>query len=421
MTTTVVDAHNLSKCYPTYASNLARFGSWFGLPIAATGEFWALRDFSARLNAGEALAVIGANGAGKSTLLKVITGAVRPTTGHIALNGDVAAILELGLGFNVELTGRQNVYHAAGLRGFSRDRIDAMMPEIEAFAELPGFFDKPLRVYSSGMQARLAFALVTAARPQLLIVDEILSVGDAYFQHKSFERIRRFKEAGTAILFVSHSMGDVRALCDRVILLEKGRVIRDGAADEVIDLYHAKIAQQEAAALTIDQRRAKNGWLVTRSGTFDATVAHVDLLHGETREPIGAAQVGQPLLARFSVVAHRPVANLVLGCMLRDRTGHVVWGSNTWHTRQSLGDLRQGEEVEFFLNFPCNLGPGSYSLTHALTVGHHHAFGNYEWVDNSLVFEVINVDRPFFIGTTHLDAAFEIKRTTAWTPSPASA
>lgn len=417
---TVLDVHNIGKRYTRFSSNLALFASWVGVPVAHTHEFWALRDISMTLRAGEALGVIGQNGAGKSTLLKLVSGTVRPSTGHIRVGGRVAAILELGLGFNLELTGRQNIYHAAGLRGFSPAQVDELVPDIEAFAELDGFFDEPLRVYSSGMQARLAFSLVTAARPDLLVVDEILSVGDAYFQHKSFQRIRRFKEAGTAILLVSHSMTDVRALCDRAILLDKGRPLREGSPDAIIDLYNAKLAEKEAAALSIEQRRQKNGWSFTRSGSYDATVSAVEVIDEDSGEILGVVRVGQAIAFRLLVTVHRAVPDLVLGCMIRDRTGHVVWGTNTWHTQQTLSSLQPGDEIEFRLRTRCNLGPGSYSLTHALTVGHHHAFGNYEWIDNNLVFDVVNANRAFFIGTTHLDAAFEIKRSAEWARQIAS-
>jgi lipopolysaccharide transport system ATP-binding protein len=419
MTSIALDVQSIGKRYARYGSHLAQFASWFGLPVTHTHEFWALREVSMTLRAGEALGVIGQNGAGKSTLLKLISGTVQPTVGHIRLWGSVAAILELGLGFNTELTGRQNVYHAAGLRGLSPAQVDALLPDIEAFAELGTFFDEPLRVYSSGMQARLAFSLVTAARPDLLIVDEILSVGDAYFQHKSFQRIRQFKEEGTAILLVSHSMGDVRALCDRAILLDKGRPVREGSPDEIIELYNARLAEKEAASLSIEQRRQKNGWSLTRSGTFDATASSIDLL-GEDGESVGVVRVGQPIIIRIVARVHREIPSLVLGCMIRDRTGHVVWGTNTWHTQQAVSGLRGGDEVEFRLRTHCNLGPGSYALTHALTVGHHHAFGNYEWIDNNLVFEVVNADRTFFIGTTHLDAAFDIRRSPECSPQIAS-
>lgn len=415
----VVEADGVGKCYPAFASNMARFARWFGAPIAPTREFWALQDFSLRLSDGEALAVIGANGAGKSTLLKLMTGAVRPTTGRLQLSGSVGAILELGVGFSGELTGRQNIYQAAGFRGLSRRQVDELMPQIQDFAELGDFFDEPLRIYSSGMQARLAFSLVTAVRPDVLIVDEVLSVGDAYFQHKSFDLIRRFKDAGTAIVFVSHGMGDVRALCDRVVLLEKGRVTRAGPPDEVIDLYNAKIAEQEATSFSIEQRRQRNGWTRTRSGSLDATVTEIELLDAEAGKLVEVARVGQNLLLRLRATVHRAVPNLVLGCIIRDRTGHVVWGSNTWHTQQSLPVVGAGEDVEFQLRFPCNLGPGSYALSHALCVGHHHAFGNFEWIDNNLVFEVVNAGHPFFIGSNHLPAAFDVKRSSPWTQTAA--
>jgi lipopolysaccharide transport system ATP-binding protein len=410
MTAAVLNAHKIGKRYQAFSSNSARFAHWLGMPVRHVSEFWAVEDFSATLHAGEALALIGQNGAGKSTLLKLFAGTVRPSTGSIHIAGRSSAILELGLGFNPEFTGRQNVFQACGLMGLAPAEIERRIPSIQEFAEIGDFFDQPLRVYSSGMQARLAFSVATAVRPDLLIIDEILSVGDGYFQHKSFDRIRLFKRMGTAILFVSHSMGDVRALCDRVVLLDRGRSVKEGRPDEVIDYYNAKIALKEAESLTIEQRREKGGWVVTRSGSFEATVKSVALLDADTVEEVAVARVGQRLVIKLIAAVHRDVASLVLGYMMRDRTGHVVWGTNTWHTQQSLSGLRQGEEVEFVLPFTCGLGPGSYSLTHALTVGQTHTAGNYEWIDNHLVFDVVNDNQPYFIGTTHLQAEFRIRR-----------
>ncbi|HWK65516.1 MAG TPA: ABC transporter ATP-binding protein [Rhizobiaceae bacterium] len=405
----VLSVSGVGKCYATYSSNLARFATWFGASARPVSEYWAVKDVSFDLRPGEALALIGQNGAGKSTLLKLITGTVRPTKGQIAVNGSISAILELGLGFNPEFTGRQNIYQAGGLMGFSREKLANLMPEIEAFAEIGEFFDQPLRVYSSGMQARLAFALVTAVRPDVLIVDEVLSVGDAYFQHKSFDRIRRFKEEGAAILFVSHSMGDVRALCDRVLLLDKGTVIKDGQPDEVVDYYNAMIAEKESAKLTIEQKRS-NGWVHTRSGTFDVTADSIQLLDADSRQPVDTARVGQNLLLRLVARAKTDVPRLVLGYMLRDRAGHVIWGTNTWHTKQVLRSLKAGEAVEFELRFVCNLGQGSYSFSPALVSSDTHLEDNYEWQDNAVVFDVVNVDRHSFIGSSWLDASFEINR-----------
>lgn len=400
---------NAGKCYASYRSNLHRFANWFGVPVQLLDKYWAVRDISLSLSSGEALALIGQNGAGKSTLLKMITGTVRPTTGSIAVGGRISAILELGLGFNPEFTGRQNVYQAGGLMGHSREELTARMPEIEDFAEIGPFFDEPLRVYSSGMQARLAFSLATAVPPDILIVDEVLSVGDSYFQHKSFDRIRQFKEDGVAILFVSHSMGDVCALCDRVLLLDKGHMLKDGLPDEVVDYYNALIAEKENAKLTVEQRRKKDGWLYTRSGTLEVTAVALELLDAESGEPMATARVGQNLLLRLMARAEADIPRLVLGYMLRDRTGHVVWGTNTWHTKQVLTDVRAGEPVEFLMPFTCTLGPGSYSFSPALVSSETHLENNYEWQDNAIVFDVVNTDHRIFIGSAWLDASFTIR------------
>lgn len=406
MSNVVLQAKNVSKRYVSYASNLARLRSWFGAAVSPTSEFWAVRDVSFNLERGEAVALIGQNGAGKSTLLKLITGTVRPSTGSVAVAGRVSAILELGLGFNHELTGRQNVFQAGGLMGFSRDQIENLMQDIEDFAELGDFFDKPLRVYSSGMHARLAFSLVTASRPDVLIVDEVLSVGDSYFQHKSFDKIRKFKEEGVAILFVSHSMGDVRALCDRVLLLDAGNVIVDGHPDHAVDYYNAMIAEKDRNRSKIEQKIKTGGWQYTRSGNYAVRAKKVELLDNASGELVSTAIVGQSLRLHVTAVVEKFTPKLVLGIMLRDRTGHVVWGTNTWHTKQVLTDVPAGSEVEFTVNFPCNLGPGSYSITLALTGSDTHLTENFDWQDNALVFDVVNAGKNYFIGSSHLPAEF---------------
>lgn len=410
MNRTVLHVQGVGKRYVEYQSELSRIASWFGIRSQPTSEYWAVRDVSFRQKAGEALALIGQNGAGKSTMLKLITGTVRPTTGKIAVGGRISAILELGLGFDPDLTGRQNVYQAGGLMGHSSAALTALLPEIEAFAEIGDFFDHPLRTYSSGMQARLAFALATAVRPELLIIDEVLSVGDSYFQHKSFKRIREFKDQGTSILLVTHSMGDVRELCDRVILLDKGRLLRDGLPDEVVDYYNALIADKENAKLTIEQRRRQDGWSESRSGTFEAVVKRIALLDAETDTEVRTVRVGQPLKLRIEITAAVDIPQLVLGIMIRDRTGHILFGTNTWHTKQIAENVKADETLMYTIRFDCDLGPGSYSISPALTDSSTHLERNYEWTDNMVVFDVVNFDRVFFIGSSHLDARFDISR-----------
>lgn len=401
---------NLGKSYRQWGSEWRRVASWFLPFIAPREEHWVLKDVSFSIGPGEAIGIVGQNGAGKSTLLKLITGTTSPTQGQVQLRGRVAAILELGMGFSPDLTGRQNAYHSAGLMGYSQAEIERAMPEIEAFAEVGEYFDQPVRTYSSGMQMRVAFSVATAFKPDLLIVDEALSVGDSYFQHKSFDRMRQFKEEGVSIMLVTHSMGDIRTLCDRAILLDKGRVLKDGQPDEVVDYYNALIAEKENAKLNVEQRREKNGWLLTRSGTGEARVEKLQLLDASSGDELAVAQVGQAVELRLEASIRADIPNLVLGYMIRDKQGHVIWGTNTWHTRQIQKDVKSGETVVFRLPFTCTLGPGSYSVSPALVSSDTHLTDNYEWVDNLLVFDVINMNQEYFIGSNWLDAQFSIFR-----------
>jgi lipopolysaccharide transport system ATP-binding protein len=213
MSEPILCVDNLGKAYQSYGSEWRRMLSWFGAPVKPVEERWVLRHVNLSIQPGEAVGIVGQNGAGKSILLKLITGTLRPTEGSMRIHGRIAAILELGMSFNPEFTGRRNVYHVAGLMGFSQEEIKKVMPEIESFAEIGAYFDEPVRTYSSGMQVRVMFAVATAWRPEILIVDEALSVGDTYFQHKSFNRIREFQEMGTTLLIVSHDRSSIQTLC----------------------------------------------------------------------------------------------------------------------------------------------------------------------------------------------------------------
>lgn len=400
---------NLGKAYQSWDSEWRRVASWFARDIQPTSERWVLKDVSFRVGSGEVVGIVGQNGAGKSTLLKLVTGTAQPTTGSVSVRGRVAAILELGMGFNPEMTGRQNAAHAAGLMGMRQREIEAAMPEIEAFAELGDYFDQVLRTYSSGMQMRVAFGVATAFRPDLLIIDEALAVGDTYFQHKSFDRIRRFKDDGVSILFVTHGMGAIRSLCDRVLLFDQGRLVRDGLPDEVVDYYNAMITEKEGGRLSIEQRRQKNGWLLTKSGTGAAQVSSMRLLD-DTGTDIAVAHVGQRLTIAVEARAVEDLPRVVLGLMIRDQHGHIVWGSNTWHTQQVMEDVRRDTALKMDIAFTCTLGPGSYSVTVALTSSESHMSDNFEWIDNLVVFDVVNLDRSYFVGSTWLDAQFATER-----------
>lgn len=394
MTTRLI-VKGVGKRFVRWRSELLRVVSWFGVPLKPTEEHWVLRDISFTVRAGESVGIVGQNGAGKSTLLKLITGTSRPTTGTITQLGTVSAILELGMGFNPDLTGRQNVFHAAGLMGHSQAAIEAVIAEIEAFAEIGDYFDAPVRTYSSGMQMRVAFSVATAFQPDLLIVDEALSVGDAYFVHKCFDRIRAYRETGTSLLFVSHDPGAVQALCDRAILIEGGKVVLDSDPKQVIDYYNALIAQKEKGEIAVEA--FAEGSARVESGTQEAVIEQVQLL-GADGTPTEHIEAGAAVRLRVTAVVHVSLERLVFGYMLRDRLGQVIFGTNTYHTEQVLAGLAAGEKLTFEAAFVASLGPGTYSVSVALTDAQDHLSRNYQWRDTALVFSVANVDHPYFIG-----------------------
>lgn len=403
----LLSVHDLGKAYRSYRSEWQRFARWFGLPVRPDEEHWVLRHIDFSIEPGEAIGIVGQNGAGKSTLLKMITGTLQPTEGRVDVNGRIAAILELGMGFNPELTGRQNVRHAAGLMGFGTERTEAVMPQIESFSEIGEYFDEAVRTYSSGMQMRVAFSVATAVRPEILIVDEALSVGDAYFQHKSFDRIREFQRQGTTLLIVSHDRSAIQSLCNRALLLENGILIKDGNPEEVMDFYNAIIAEKENATVVVN--RLEDGRAQTRSGTGEAGVAALALLN-ETGEAVEFVDVGQPVRLRVEIRTHADLPELVFGYMIKDRLGQPVFGTNTYHLGLKISRAAKDEPITLTFSFPANLGPGSYSIATALHQGDNHLSANYEWRDHALLFNVVNISRQPFVGVNWIPPQVECAR-----------
>lgn len=395
MKAVVLQVQNVGKSFRDYGSEWRRFGGWFGMHSSNVKDHWVLRNISFAVHAGEALGIVGQNGAGKSTLLKIITGTLGATEGSVRASGRVAAILELGMGFDPDLTGRQNSEHVAGLMGFSRAEIRELLPQIEAFAEVGAYFDEPVRTYSSGMQMRVAFSLATASRPDVLIVDEALAVGDAYFVHKCFKRIREFREEGTTLLIVSHDKSAVQALCDRAVMIDQGRLVADGSPQEVLDFYNAMISEKENS--TVRQTRQDDGTAVTVSGTGEAVIDSIWLedAAGQRIEFVG---VGDPVDLVIRVRVQSDLAQLVVGYVIRDRLGQAVFGTNSFYTDQVIADARAGDQFEFRARFPMNLGVGSYSFSVALSSTETHLVNNYEWRDLALVFTVANTQRATFVG-----------------------
>lgn len=405
---------NLGKAYKQYRSRFGRLVEWcwpFGAPRHQLK--WVLQDINFQIHPGEAVGLIGLNGAGKSTLLKLITGTTQPSSGSVQTQGRVAALLELGMGFHPDFNGRQNVMMAGQLIGMTVEEITRLMPEIEAFAEIGDYIEQPVRVYSSGMQMRLAFAIATAQRPDILIVDEALSVGDAYFQHKSFDRIRQFRREGTTLLIVSHDKSAIQSVCDRAILLAQGRLLKQGAPDEIMDFYNAMLAQDKQQ--NVRQEEHASGKLATISGTGEAKVVEIALLNAKG-EALEVVDVGTPVTLKIRVRAYADIPRLVLGYMIKDKLGQEIYGTNTHLQDQPLSDVRAGQEFEFRIQFDLNLGPGNYAISTALVSSSTHLENNYEWRDLALVFNVVNLVRPHFIGCAWLDPDISIAQVSEVSP-----
>jgi lipopolysaccharide transport system ATP-binding protein len=395
-----IDVQGLGKAYKQYPSRWARLAEWL-VPFSRTRHHdkWVLRDVSFTVEPGRALGIIGINGAGKSTLLKMITGTTQPTEGSVSMGGRVAALLELGMGFHPDFSGRQNAVMAAQLLGLSMEDITRLLPEIEAFSEIGDYIDQPVRVYSSGMQMRLAFSVATAVRPDVLIVDEALSVGDAYFQHKSFDRIRAFRAQGTTLLIVSHDKAAIQAICDEAILLNAGRLAMQGEPEAVMDYYNAMIAEKENS--TVQQATTADGRIQTTSGTGEATVSSIRLLDARG-QPAEVVAVGSRATLQVTVQVNQPVDNLVFGYMIKDRLGQPIFGTNTYHLGQQHGPLAAGQTLALDFDFEANLGEGSYSVATAIADSETHLTRNYEWRDLALVFQVMNLSVPPFVGSVYL-------------------
>lgn len=391
---------NLGKAYKQYPTRWSRLVEWV-IPQAKPRHSlkWVLQDISFKVNPGEAVGIIGINGAGKSTLLKMITGTTQPTTGSVNITGRVSALLELGMGFHPDFTGRQNAYMAGQLLGMSVEEITRLMPEIEDFAEIGDYMDQPVRAYSSGMQMRVAFSVATARRPDVLIVDEALSVGDSHFQHKSFDRIREFRKQGTTLLIVSHDVQAILSICDNAILLDSGRLAKQGDPEGVLDYYNAVIVQKDDAKIT--QAIQEDGKIQTVSGTGEAEIESALILNSDGKA-VETVNVGETITLKVTARACVPLPELVLGYIIKDRLGQPIYGTNTYLLGMPLKPIACNERVEYELKFPANLGIGSYAFTLALhNSGTPHA-PNYAWKDRAILVNIVNNNHPVFMGVAWL-------------------
>jgi len=403
----MIRTEKLGKKYKQYPGNRQRFAEWIaGGRKCFHTPFWALRDINITILKGESVGIIGQNGAGKSTLLKILTGTTKPTEGVVEIHGRVAALLELGLGFHPEFSGRENAKIARKMMGMGNNEIAELLPEIESFSELGDYIDQPLRVYSTGMQMRLAFSTATVICPDILIIDEALSVGDAYFQHKCIQKIRYFKEKGATLLFVSHDAGAVKSLCDRAVLLHKGNVIRDDAPDIVLDYYNGLIAKKQSDE-EIKQIETSFGKMETRSGSGKVKIERVEIFD-ERDVSKRAFCVGDHAKIRCHIRFNSTMVCPTVGILIRDRLGNDVFGTNTYHLETQKLKFQKGDKAIVEFKLQLNLGYAHYSLTVGVHSKDSHLVDNYDWWDQCLVFQIIPNNSFKFRGLVSLPVDVQI-------------
>ncbi len=435
-----ISVKNIGKCYHIYANPqdrlkqtlLGRFGNYYR-------EFWAVRDVSFDLRRGEALGIIGRNGSGKSTLLQLITGTLKPTVGSVSVHGRVAALLELGSGFNPEFTGRENVYLNGALLGLKRVEIDDRFDRIAGFADIGSFIDQPVKTYSSGMLVRLAFAVQVQIEPDVLIVDEALAVGDALFQKRCFAQLEKLTANGTSVLFVSHDQEAMRTLTHRAILLSGGEMKSTGTSAQVLLDYRKLLHDEESAYFNranVEMARKVPSPgslevpanLTGRSDRFafgdrDAEVIGVTTLN-DAGEPASLFHPMDRIRIRIECQIHKPLTHLNVGLRIRSKEGLKVYSWGTLNqdiaiaSGHAVGEkfweksFTAGQRVVVDFDCPCRLGTNLYEVQGSITEEGKPYYGEQRmlhWIDEAAFFHVMVKDREYFFG-----GAFDLQMKAQW-------
>lgn len=373
-----IHVEGLGKVYKSYPRQLARLVEWLsGDRLVRHREHWVLRDIDFRVAAGEAVAIIGQNGAGKSTLLKILAGVVQPTVGRVTVQGRIAALLELGLGFHGDFSGRENLRIAGNLLGLSEREIAARTDWILDFADIGDYIDEPVRTYSSGMQMRLAFALAVARRPDILIVDEALSVGDIFFQQKCFDLIHDYSRRGTTLFFVTHGMGIVQNLCQRALLIDHGRLVFDGSAKGAIDLYEStQLKRRDANPAAIRIAGADGAQGSTGSLVGEGAELLECLWRDAAGNPCISVDYHETVALSVAFRATRDFDDPHVGFKVRDRRGLVVYETNTYCQGHRFGPVSAGQTFTASFRFLVRLREGEYNVTLGMANG-GYALGSF--------------------------------------------
>ncbi len=421
----IIELQGVSKSYPIYDSPSLRLKELFTFNRASYHkDFWALQDISLEIKKGETFCVVGENGSGKSTLLQMIAGILQPTKGTIKVQGRVSALLELGSGFNPEFSGRDNVYLNAAILGLSNKEIDQRYKAIEEFAEIGDFISHPVKTYSSGMAVRLAFSVAIHVDPEILLVDEALAVGDIYFRQRCMRKVHELRQKGVTILFVSHAIGDVKAVGDRVLWLDKGRVRELGQTEQVVVKYLAMMTEKDSTYLELSKPEAPLSTLalgVENAPEIVTTIPNMDHRHGDGRaKVIGIAVMnehGKPLvllepdsriIVRISVQASEYIALPNAGFMIRNHLGLDFAGSNTTREGYLLAPMAVGEirTVDFHIDLPTYY-PGHFSFSPAIADGTLENYRMCDWIDNAITLQMGHGEGTVY-GYMHLPCRVEV-------------
>jgi len=422
-----IKVENLSKCFQVYAqphdrlkqSVYPRLRRLLGQPAKRYyQEFWALKDVSFEIRKGETVGIIGRNGSGKSTLLQMICGTLNPTHGSVTTHGRIAALLELGSGFNPEFTGRENVFMNAAVLGLTREETEARFNDIIAFADIGDFIEQPVKTYSSGMMVRLAFAVIAHVDADILVVDEALAVGDAFFTQKCMRFLREFMKNGT-VLFVSHDTAAVKNFCSFAVWLEKGRAVQEGAPKDVCELYlqafyeaqqgdgaavkaAAQPRPQRLASVRKDQRQQfingsnlRNDLQVfqfdpasSSFGKGGAQITNVEFLDADGA-PLAWVVGGEEVTLRVVATAHEQLEAPIIGFVVKDRLGQALFGDNTYLSYASEPlSCASGEEVQADFRFAMPILPvGDYSINAAIASGTQEQHVQHHWMHDAVLFK----------------------------------
>ena len=421
---TAVRFEGVSKSYAIYDAPADRLKELLS-PVRRKRhrDFWALHDVSFQVERGETFCIVGENGSGKSTLLQIVAGILQPASGTVEVNGRVSALLELGAGFNPEFSGRDNVYLNGAILGLSTRQIDARYHDIEAFAEIGDFINQPVKTYSSGMVVRLAFAVAINVDPEILLVDEALAVGDIYFRQRCMRKVHELRSRGITILFVSHAVSDVKAIGDRVLWLDHGRVADLGEPDRVVSKYLAAMVEKDSVYLlqkASTEERQPRGARIQAPEVIEG-IPNIDHRYGDGRAKVIGIGVfderGRPLelmtpatriLVRISVRAAGEVPMPIVGFMLRNQLGIDFSGFNTAREGFELPALQADDvcTVDFYIDLP-ELYPASFSFSPAVADGTLMGYTMCDWIDNALTLQMSRAESEIY-GYLHLPCRVEV-------------